>query len=143
MGDVEYSEKGNEMKIYVPTTNAVLLLAQESTASRIRRLLATIVAGIAIIGIGAILFRSFVVDGFVDVPGIEVETVANGDADHDDDPGRIIEPEIIVETINPLEHLPLLLDPGVTFFLGAVFALLVVLGIKWIGPRIGSLSLFK
>ena len=141
VGDTEYSQKGHEMKVYVPTRNAVLLLAQESTAGRIRRLLATIIAGIAITAIGAILFRSLVVDGLVDIPGIEVEKLANGDADHDAD--GVTEPETIVEIINPLEHLPLLLDPGVTFFLGAMFAVLVIIGMWWLVPRTGSHSLFK
>lgn len=132
VGDVEYSQKGNEMKIYVPTTTAVVLLAEESTATRIRRVLATLVGAFAVIGLAAILLRRLVIDGLVDVPGIEVETVRRSR----DDSGAGTEPDTVVEIINPLEHLPLLLDPTVMFVVGAVFALIAIIGMRLAIPQI-------
>lgn len=172
VADTRYSQKGTEMKIYSPTTNAVLLLSQETTAERIRNLLSRLVGGIGLLAIAALAFRSVIVGGVIDVPGIEVETVpAGGDEGDDaatgdtDDAGDgedgldegggtddategstdaeqggeqedvpefdgLADTDLIVETINPLEHLPLLLDPGVVFFLGGLVMLLVFLGVQ-------------
>lgn len=165
VADTRYSSKGTEMKIYAPTTNAVLLLSQESMATRIKKLLAHLVGGVGALAIAAITFRSLIVGGLINVPGVEVETVAP--TEEDDGPGDdgaagadegdtddaaaedaqdstdqdgvneevydvdLPAPETAVETINPIEHLPFLLDPGVVFFLGGLFLLLVFLGVSW------------
>lgn len=144
-----YSVTGNEMKVYAPSTNAVLLLSKESTAERIRSRIARLFSTLLLIGIGAILFRSVIVGGLIDVPLVEVAFGPGGEddaataqdggdaaADADGASPEVTEfdatqePLSMVETINPLEHLPLLLDPGVTFVFGAIFAVLIILALR-------------
>ncbi len=145
VADTRYSRKGTEMKIYAPTTNAVLLLSQQSTADRIKQLLSRLVLGIGMLAITALAFRSLFVYGIVDVPGVSVGPRGTDDAAGDSGgdgggDGADIQAESedlggntgeLIETINPLEHLPWLLDPGVVFFLGGLTVLVVFLGIRW------------
>lgn len=141
VGDTRYSQKGTEMKIYTPTTNAVLLLSQESVASRIKQMLARLVTGIGALAIGAIVFRTLVVGGLITVPGVDVEPEPR--AEDTDDAGTLsteAEPQErstgeLVDVIQPLDHLPFLLDPGVVFFLGGLTVLLVVLGVQALWTR--------
>lgn len=136
IADTRYSRKGTEMKIYAPSTNAVLLLSQESTARRIKQLLSRLIAGIGALAIGALVFRSIVVGGLVNVPGVVVDpgsddvftedTADPATAEHDD-----VGPNGLVEIANPLDHLPFLLDPGVVFFTGGLLVLGAVLGVRW------------
>lgn len=140
VADTRYSRKGTEMKIYAPTTNAVLLLSQESTASRIKQLLSRLVSGIGAIAIGAIAFRSLVIGGLSGLPlGSDDEVEDTDDAllaeDEATDLGterQTTGTEIIRDEItHSLEQLPFFLDPGVVFFTGGVVVLLVFLAISW------------
>lgn len=161
-----YSSTGNEMKVYAPTTNAVLLLSKESTAQRIRSRLARLFSSLLFIAVGALAFRTLLIGTLIDVPEAEITVgpggdsgptedeaatddatstaAGDGDAGADsadgasfqtDDSGDEVpelasEPLEYVETINPLEHLPWLLDPGVVFVVGALFAVLAILALQ-------------
>lgn len=162
VAEITYSQTGREMKIYAPTANAVLLLSKDATASRIRTLLSRVFAAFLLVGIGAMVFRSFIVGRLIEVPLVEVRSESEDvsrvsddsatagadsdgldEADSPDDPATESDSESyfemaeFVETVDPLEHLPLFLDPGVTFFLGAVVALLLLVGIWWVDARFG------
>ncbi len=137
----EYSSTGNEMKVYAPTNNAVLLLSEDSTARRIRNRLGRLFSSLLLIGLGALVFRTLFVGTIIDIPEVEIslddeepepvaEDVDLDDADPADDTYQLDTAEEFVATIDPVEHLPLLLDPGVAFLLGAVFAILVVVGLR-------------
>ena len=144
VASIEYSQTGNEMKVYAPATNAVLVLSTESTAVKIRSMLRNLLSAALVIGIAALLYRHVIVDRLVGVAEVDVwfapaedmdEAVDDVDDDHDadapEDADRTFDAEPIVEPINPLEHLPWLADPGVAFLLGAVVALTVVLLLRW------------
>lgn len=152
VASTEYSQTGNEMKIYGPSTNAVLVLSSDSVATRIRSMVANLFSALLVIGIAAVVYRTVLIDGFIDVPTVEVgpfaeprEDVGETDdvddspetaPDEEDDPAdTLLEPEQFIETVNPLEHLPLLLDPGIAFALGGLVAITVVLGIRWYRTR--------
>lgn len=151
VADTRYSAKGTEMKIYAPTTNAVLLLSQESTATRIKQLLARLVSGVGAIAIGAIVFRSLMVGAPIGFPEFglaggdddadDADDLIAADDDVDDDAPEVedldsyrttegqveAQPEADV-VAQVVEQLPFLLDPGVVFFLGGLLVLLVFLG---------------
>lgn len=155
IASTEYSQTGNEMKIYGPSTNAVLVLSSDSVATRIRSMVANLFSALLVIGVAAVVYRTVLFDGFIDVPTVEVgpfaeprEDVGEPDEvdDVDDSPDTapeegedpadtLLEPEQFIETVNPLEHLPLLLDPGIAFALGGLVAITVVLGIRWYRTR--------
>lgn len=148
VGAIEYSETGNEMKIYAPSKHAILLLSTESTAVRVRSLVSTLFSALLLAAVGAAFFRTVVVGWLIDVPDARVEfdlvpgTDDDDVADVDDDSPEAdedyareaFEADTLVETINPLEHLPWLLDPGVTFLIGALFVV-VVIGLLWVWNR--------
>ena len=166
VAETEYSRTGKEMKIYAPTTNAVVLLSTPSTGQRIKTALHQVFSWIIFLGIVAALYRAVIVERLISVPGVDVgmggddsddapedDVLADDSIDDAEDPqiaiddqpdseeetvthereelDQVIEPGDMVETINPLEHLPILLDPGVAFFLGASIAVLLIIGFQW------------
>lgn len=169
IAETEYSRTGKEMKIYAPTTNAVVLLSTPSTGQRIRSTLHQVFSWILLLGIVAAIYRAVLVERIVGVPDIDIgigsddeaeisddDDVADEPVDDAEDPlvatddapdpsedtemyerreeeefDQVIDPGDMVETVNPLEHLPLLLDPGVAFFLGASIAVLLIVGFQW------------
>lgn len=130
VADTRYSQKGTEMKIYTPTTNAVLLLSQESTAAHIKRLLSRLVAGVGALAIGAIAFR-YAVYAYLEDFGTEEDQPF---ATRTDDDVMELQADTAT-TAHPLEELPLFLDPGVVFFFGGLLVLLFVLALFYLRER--------
>ncbi|ELZ02603.1 hypothetical protein C481_08046 [Natrialba asiatica DSM 12278] len=52
-----YSEKGNEMIVYGPTSDPLVFVGQEEIRPRLERSLSEVVAGIAILGVGALFVQ--------------------------------------------------------------------------------------
>ncbi len=127
IADTRYSSKGTEMKIYRPRRNAVLLLSRPSTAERIKDLVSRLVLGIAVVGIGAIAFRTIALAiglNPVERSGDDVATTeAAGGTD------GALQPSM--DAVSTTEQLPLLLDPGVVFFLAGLLVLLTILLFRW------------
>lgn len=129
VGDTRYSQKGTEMKIYAPTTNAVLLLSQDSTATRIKRLLSRLVAGIGALAAGAVAFRYAILSFLEESPTDDADTFATGDEMME------LQADTSTAPTHPLEELPIYLDPGVVFFFGGLLVLLFVLALYYIRER--------
>lgn len=141
VADIWYSDTGNEMKVYAPSKKAVMVLADQPTTRRLREMVVQVFSFALLIGGAAALFRFAIVDWLTPdrvesgVPVDDTDDVATDgaedapDPERDDAPEAIdLDPEITVQ--EALEMLPLLLDPGVVFVLGAVTALIVV-AIVW------------
>lgn len=130
----KYSDQGNEMKVYAPTRNAVLLLSNQSLAERIRSRLPEILAVGMLLGMMTLLFRVVVVERFIESPAEEpasdespeiVPLSGNITADaNDSGEGESFLQQVDLVTL--VEEIPLWLDPGVTFAIGAIVGVFLV-----------------
>jgi len=123
VGDSWYAEGGNEMQVYVPTAEALVVLAgDESTRRTIRETLTQVAGTVAVVGLVGLL-----VDRLVALPERGMETMS-----------RVAEEDMAAETADaaesatepsllPLAELGGLLTPGTLFALGGLFAIAVVL----------------
>lgn len=131
VADVQYSDAGREMKIYAPTSNAVLLLSTKSTKARIRELLSTLLATTLLLGIVAIGLRQLIVWRYGTDPELErgaYQFGADGDEEAELD---TISPTAALREGEPLRELPLVLDPAIVFVLGGLLAICLVFGLSW------------
>lgn len=112
IADTWYSEQGNEMKVYAPTNESIVLVAgDEQTQSTIRESLVRLLGAV-----GALAVGSVVVDRLVRLPG-QYQTFTTSTEN--------------VESTAPSPLVPTVelggwLTPGLLFFLGGAFALLAV-----------------
>lgn len=61
VADTWYSEQGNEMKVYAPTNESVVMLAGDnSTRSSLRETLSRLLGTIGVVGIGSIIIDKFI-----------------------------------------------------------------------------------
>ena len=111
----DYSAKGNEMTVYAPTNQALVLVAgQQEDQSLLKRAIARVLAGVGIVAGGAVAFGTVVHRFFMDTStesgsGMGTMTVESADTASDAaDPSS------------------LLADPAVAFFLGGAFVLALV-----------------
>jgi DNA-binding transcriptional ArsR family regulator len=125
VGDSWYAEGGNEMNVYVPTAEAVVLLAgDEPTRQTIREALTPVASAVAIVGLAGLL-----VDRLVALPeraadvtkqaadgGMSVETA--------DAAEQAADPSLL-----PLAELGGLLTPGTLFVLGGLVAVSAVVAV--------------
>lgn len=108
VADTWYSEHGNEMKVYAPTNESVVVLAgDESTRSTLREALARLLGAC-----GALAAGSLVVESVVRVP----------DAVYFDADGGESAPSLL-----PSAEVGGWLSPGVLFFVGGVFVVSILL----------------
>lgn len=141
IADFWYSETGNEMKVYAPSKKAVMVLADQPMTQRLREMVLRVFSMVLLVGGAAALFRFALVERFFARDGDEGAATRDGGtddvadspegpetADADGSMDVLIDQETTIA--EALEALPLLLDPGVVFVLGAVVALLVV-GAFW------------
>lgn len=118
-----YSETGNEMKVYAPTARAVMVLSDQSTVSRLKDVLRRVLGIFIVLGVTTLVFRTVI-----------MEWILTDTADPDTSPPVAGDPAPAPpeEPAGVLVHL---LDPGVVFFLGGLFTLLLVVGFWWIRRR--------
>jgi len=113
-----YSEKGNEMTVYAPAREAVVLFAgRQADRSRLRDLLARVVGALALLAVGAVAFARLVEWLRPDRPsgGVMMQSESAG--------GGSALPALA----------DLLSDPAVAFFVGGL--LVVVVTSVWWGWR--------
>ncbi|MFB6200660.1 MAG: ArsR/SmtB family transcription factor [Halorhabdus sp.] len=113
----DYSAKGNEMTVYAPTNEALVLVAgEQEDQSLLKRAVSRVLAGIAVLAGGALTF-GFIVDRWV----TETTTESGGGMG-----------TMTVETADTASEATdsLLSDPAVAFFVGGAFVLAVA-GLWW------------
>lgn len=123
--DTWYSQTGNEMKVYAPAARALMISSDPDDTSRLRSVASTLVASVLLLGAAAAIFRSVIVDRLV-----SPETIG-GDS-------PVASVDAVGTEIDPLAHLPAVLDPGIVFLLGGlvgIVALGALLLASWgVGP---------
>ena len=120
--DTWYSRTGNEMKVYAPTAQAVMVSSDPEQTSRLRSMASSLIASVIALGAVAAVFRYVALEWLITEPA----------------PGEDVDDSMIMEEpatpVDPVAELPTLLDPGVVFLLGGLAALLVV-GCIWYARR--------
>lgn len=106
-----YSEKGNEMAVYGPASEAVVFVAGESE-SRIKRAFSRILGAVALLAGGSLVF------------GAAVERWLAPEPEPPDPSG----PGIMSESLRTTTEVINAIDPALAFFIGGLFALVLVVG---------------
>jgi len=115
----DYSAKGNEMTVYAPTSEALVLVAgEQEDRSLLKRAIGRVLAGVGVVAGGALAF-GFVVQRF-----FERGTESSG--------GGVgtMSVETTADSASGADPSPVLADPAVAFFLGGAFVLAVA-GAWW------------
>ena len=128
VADIRYSDAGREMKLYAPTSNAVLLLSTKSTKGRIRELLSSILAIGILLGVVALTLRQYLATRY----DTELELVRTS---LDGTERSVLEDGVAFSRTEPYHDLPFYLDPAIVFFLGGLTALGVFVGYRWLRDR--------
>ena len=132
--DTWYSEKGREMKVYAPADDAMVLFAGRSPIQRVRSLIAQVLGVVLLIGVAGLTLRASIERLFTPEPAMDDADAADADTPEMEttEDGESLESlSRSTEMTEPtLETLPLVMDPALLFFLGGLFALLVV-GAWW------------
>ena len=118
--DTWYSNTGNEMKVYAPTAQALMVSSDPDQTNRLRSVASTLIASVIVLGVAAASFRFIVVEWLV----------STSETYRDDSPSMAAEDP--VTPADPLTLLPTALDPGVVFVLGGLVMLLAV-SLIWLG----------
>jgi DNA-binding transcriptional ArsR family regulator len=121
-----YSAKGNEMTVYAPAREAVVLFAgREADRTRLRDLLARVVGALALLAVGALAFARLVEWLRPDRPEPEVMMTAQDGGGEMAEQGGTALPTLV----------DLLSDPAVAFFLGGLLALCLAAAWWYWQPR--------
>ncbi|WEL17297.1 Transcriptional regulator containing HTH domain,ArsR family [Halorhabdus sp. SVX81] len=123
----DYSVKGNEMNVYAPTSEALVLVAGEKAdESLLKRAVSRLLAGVGVLAAGALAFgfaaQQFLAESGVDGTDGQSGTVGAMDAEATESAAEAADPST------------LLTEPAVAFFLGGAFVLAVV-GVWWYARR--------
>jgi DNA-binding transcriptional ArsR family regulator len=112
--DVWYSSRGTEMKVYGPSNKSLVLYTGESPdETPLRDILSRVLGAVAILG-----FASTLLDQIVRALAPETSTPVSQNAD-----------EIVIGASDATGSIGLSLSPGILFFVGGLFVLL--LGLVW------------
>ena len=131
VGDTWYSAQGNEMKVYAPTNESVVLFAgDETTRSTLRETLRRVLGAGGLLAAGALL-----VDRVVQVPGPAVFHTSGSGEDGFDLDGHSFAARDPDPTLLPTVELGGWLTPGTLFLLGGLVALAAVVAWAWVGTR--------
>ena len=121
--DTWYSEKGREMKVYAPADDAMVLFAGRSPIQRVRSLIAQVLGVVLLIGVAGLTLRASIERLFASGPATDDAP----DYEMTDGDETVDSFDRSAETAEPIvETLPLVMDPALLFFLGGLFALLIV-----------------
>lgn len=119
-----YSEKGTEMTVYGPASEAVVLFAgRERDRSRLRDLLARVVGAVVVLAAGALAFARLLAWLRPD-PATGATALATRDAG-----GRSAVDGLVADVVAVLS------DPAVAFLLGGLLALLLAGGWRYVRRR--------
>ncbi|MFW5974373.1 MAG: ArsR/SmtB family transcription factor [Natrialbaceae archaeon] len=133
----DYSAKGNEMNVYAPTSEALVLVAgEQEDESLLKRAVGRLLAGIGVLAAGALIFGFAVQQFLTDSPATESAggNGANGAAGDAESVQVSADAEAVQTASEATGQTPLLGDPAVAFFLGGVFVLALV-GVWWYARR--------
>ncbi|MFW6437273.1 MAG: ArsR/SmtB family transcription factor [Halococcoides sp.] len=121
-GGVDYSAKGNEMTVYAPTSEALVLVAgEQEDQSLLKRAVTRVLAGVGVLAAGALAF-GYAVERFL------LESATEGD---DSTTMNVESAQTAADArADAADPSTLLADPAVAFFVGGVFVLAVV-GVWW------------
>jgi len=119
----DYSAKGNEMNVYAPTSEALVLVAgEEEHESLLKRAVGRLLAGVGVLAAGALTFgfavQQFLADSTTDGTSGDSGSLGAMDVESTGSAAEAADPS------------PFLAEPAVAFFVGGVFVLAVV-GIWW------------
>ncbi|MFB6128239.1 MAG: ArsR/SmtB family transcription factor [Halorhabdus sp.] len=121
----DYSAKGNEMNVYAPTSEALVLVAgEEEDESMLKRAVGRLLAGVGVLAAGAIAF-GFAVQQFL--TDSTTDGLSGGDGSGSVGVMHVQSAESAADATGTS---PFLTEPAVTFFLGGAFVLAVV-GVWW------------
>lgn len=105
-----YSEKGNEMAVFAPASDAVVFMAgDQDSQSRLRRALARVVGGVGVLAAASLAFGAAVQRWLAPEP-----SESSSEVNIMNEPGGTA-----TEVVNAI-------DPALAFFLGGAFALTIV-----------------
>lgn len=105
-----YSEKGNEMSVFAPASDAVVFMAGDNDSrSRLQRALARVVGGVGVLAAASLAFGAAVQRWLAPEPS-----------------GGSSEVGIMTEPGGPGTEVVNAIDPALAFFLGGAFVLAVV-----------------
>ncbi|MFW6018310.1 MAG: ArsR/SmtB family transcription factor [Halapricum sp.] len=115
-----YSEKGNEMSVYGPASDAVVFVAgDDDSESRIERALARVLGAVALLAGVSLAFGA----------AVERWLAPEGGSSDPTGPGMMSEsPQTATEVANAI-------DPALAFFLGGAFVLALVAGWQFLPAR--------
>lgn len=115
IADTWYSEQGNEMKVYAPTSESVVLFAGDETKqSSLRESLSRLLGSIGVLMVSSILVEQIV----------RAET----------DPFQVDQPPTLPSWL-PFSEGITSISPGVLFFTGGLVVLFVMLAFSLLGSR--------
>lgn len=115
VADTWYSEQGNEMKVYAPTSESVVLFAgDETTRSSLRETLRRVLGAVGVLAVGSLL----------------VERIVRVDTN----PFDLKRPSTLPPWI-PLDEAITVTSPGLIFFTGGLIVVVVVLGFSLLDER--------
>ncbi|MFC6835422.1 ArsR/SmtB family transcription factor [Halomarina ordinaria] len=136
---VGYSERGTEMTVYAPTSEAVVLFAgRDEDGSRLRSLLARLFGVVLALGVATLLLRQFLYGAILpdgtggDATAPESEAGGGGGPGVATDSGGGATGS--ADAAQTTAEAAAALDPALAFFLGGLFALAVV-GVLWYATR--------
>lgn len=118
VADTWYSEQGNEMKVYAPTSESVVLFAGDETKqSSLRETLSRLLGAIGVLMVGSILVEQIV----------RIET----------DPFQVDQPPTLPSWI-PFSEGITSISPGLLFFTGGLVMLFVIVGFSLRNSRVSE-----
>ncbi|ACV10638.1 ArsR family regulatory protein [Halorhabdus utahensis DSM 12940] len=128
----DYSAKGNEMNVYAPTSEALVLVAgEQEDESLLKRAVGRLLAGVGVLAAGALAFgfaaQQILTESTSDSTGGNGGSVGAMDTESVQVSANADTVQSASEATGPLSILG---DPAVAFFLGGVFILAIV-GVWW------------
>ena len=115
--DTWYSKTGNEMKVYAPTAEAVMIFANSNDRRTVKTVATTLLASLALIGFATAVFRFVLVEIIVG-ERVAIPTTVTSDSG--------IATEETVTISDPISVLPTIIDPGIVFIAGALFGIATI-----------------
>lgn len=124
----DYSAKGNEMNVYAPTSEALVLVAgEQEDESLLKRAVGRLLAGVGVLAAGALTF-GFAAQQFL------ADSATDGTAGDSGGIGAMDVEESAGTATDGADPTALLSEPAVAFFLGGVFVLALV-SVWWYARR--------
>ncbi|MDZ7701064.1 MAG: winged helix-turn-helix domain-containing protein [Halobacteriales archaeon] len=120
VADTVYSEKGREMKLYAPADRPLVVVAGGADeTSSLRSAIATLLAGVGVVGLLAVLVQTLAGREPTQADGADVMMSAESTTP-------------VAGAAGGFDPAALLTEPGVLFFLGGAAALLIAAAVAYV-----------